>query len=179
VDIDMETRKYNDISKRISYILRHNATGYTMSDDGYVDCHELARGLDIPVETLYTIVAVDDKNRYVITEDDLIRARYGHSLPVNVPLTNQQPPAILYHGTQRKHEASIRQSGIQPMSRQYVHWSSTTEIAVSVATRRSGELMIIEFNTLLLPDIPYFVTDARIWLTKSIPFGEYFSIRYI
>ncbi len=51
------------------------------------------------MEILEEIVTTDNKQRYNFnTDKTLIRANQGHSIPVDVELSEQEPPEFLYHG---------------------------------------------------------------------------------
>jgi putative RNA 2'-phosphotransferase len=56
-------------------------------------------GRKINMEILEEIVTTDNKQRYNFnTDKTLIRANQGHSIPVDVELSEQEPPEFLYHG---------------------------------------------------------------------------------
>lgn len=52
------------------------------------------------MEVLEEIVRTDNKQRYSFNPDKtLIRANQGHSIPVDVELSEVEPPELLFHGT--------------------------------------------------------------------------------
>lgn len=75
---------------------------------------------------IHAVVASSDKKRFAISPDGLkIRAVQGHSSEhVDISYEEKAPPAILYHGTATRFMASIKEEGLMPGSRQYVHLSS-------------------------------------------------------
>jgi putative RNA 2'-phosphotransferase len=75
-----------------------------------------------------------------------IRANQGHSISIDLALEPQMPPDELYHGTATRFLTSIMESGIKPMSRQYVHLSRTAEIAETVG-KRHGKPVVLKINT--------------------------------
>ena len=102
------------ISRYISLILRHKpeVIGITLNEHGWADVNALIRGIRgtrepaFSKELLDEIVRTDSKQRYAYNEDNtLIRASQGHSIPVDVDLTQAMPPAILWHGTGEKYTA--------------------------------------------------------------------------
>ena len=74
------------------------------------------------MKALREIVQSDEKQRYLFDNTKtLIRANQGHSISVDVDLSEVILPEILYHGTGAKFVASIEQQGLLPMSWLYVH----------------------------------------------------------
>ena len=93
-------------SKFLSLILRHKpeTIGITLDEHGWADVGELIAGISktrpFDMEMLKEIVSTDNKQRYSFNDDmTRIRANQGHSIPVDVELSETVPPEILYHGT--------------------------------------------------------------------------------
>ena len=97
-------------------------------------------------ETLERIVRENNKQRYAFNEDHTkIRANQGHSVQVDVELTETRPPKYLYHGTATRFYPAIQAEGIRKMSRQYVHLSGDFETAMAVG-KRHGIPMVVTIN---------------------------------
>lgn len=91
------------------------------------------------MESLEEIVRTDSKGRYSFNEDKTkIRANQGHSINVDVELEEVEPPEILWHGTGEKYVESIRETGLIPKSRLYVHLSDKYTTAVQVGKRHGN-----------------------------------------
>ena len=112
------------ISKYISLILRHKpeTIGITLDDHGWADVDALLEGIrrkyPINREILEEIVRSDSKQRYSFNEDrTMIRANQGHSIQVDVELSEAEPPEILYHGTAERFADSIEKQGLLPGNR--------------------------------------------------------------
>ena len=125
-----DTRKY------ISLILRHKpeVIGITLDEHGWANVDELIAGVskthEINMDILEEIVSKDEKQRYSFNDDKTkIRANQGHSVNVNVDLTEFDPPEYLWHGTAEKYVSSIDDIGLIPKSRLYVHLSQDKETA--------------------------------------------------
>ena len=108
------------ISRYISLILRHKpeVIGIRLDEHGWADVDALIQGIQNTKEPAFSrelldeIVCTDSKQRYAYNEDrTLIRASQGHSIPVDVELTQAMPPEILWHGTGEKYTASIEKIG--------------------------------------------------------------------
>ena len=63
-----------------------------------------------------------EKLRFEITEGK-IRARYGHSIPVEMDRPPVEPPEFLYQEVSAGELAQVRREGLLPYDRQYVHLS--------------------------------------------------------
>jgi putative RNA 2'-phosphotransferase len=167
-----------DTSRFISFILRHKpeAIGITLDERGWADVNELiasiARTRPFTMKMLEEIVRTDDKQRYSFNSDKTkIRANQGHSIAVDVELSEQAPPRVLYHGTGEKYVASIEKSGLIPKTRLYVHLSADYETAVTVGARH-GKAVVYEVDTAEMAKDGYafFISENGVWLTKAVPF---------
>lgn len=134
----------------MSYILRHRPDQYhiVLDSEGWCSLEDikdvLNREIDknITISVMEDVVAKMDKKRFEIKEGK-IRAFYGHSMSTKIVKEKTEPPVYLYHGTARKSLDSIKQNGLQPMDRQYVHLSETVELAALVGKRRDNKPYII------------------------------------
>ena len=175
-----------ELSKEISYALRHAPWEYELEldEEGFVPIEQLLHALnenkdyDRPVtkEDLEEIIRTSDKKRHEIV-GDRIRALYGHSVPQVIKKEAGTPPDILYHGTNEFCVEAIAKDGILPMARQYVHMSTDTQMAETVAKRRKGRMVImrIDAKQAMADGIEFFVGNDRVWLAKHIP-PQYISV---
>ena len=94
----MDAITTKQISKRLSYVLRHNPgdIGLALDEAGWADVEELLAGLArhgkaITLRTLDEVVANNDKQRFAFSEDRTrIRASQGHSIEVALDHTASQ-----------------------------------------------------------------------------------------
>lgn len=144
------------LSKRLSYILRHNPKGFgiELDDEGWVSTDEILKVLtkksffkNVTYEDILEIVNTSDKSRFEI-ENDRIRALYGHSIKKKIEKSPEKPPEFLYHGTTTEYSKIIMEKGLKPMGRQYVHMSVDTNMAERVGSRRQKNPVIIKINAL-------------------------------
>ena len=161
----------------MSLILRHHpeTIGITLDEHGWADVDALIEGISrthpIDRDILVEIVRTDEKQRYSFNEDKTkIRANQGHSIPVDVELSQQQPPDVLYHGTGEKFAASIEREGLIPKSRLYVHLSKDYPTAVKVGQRHGRPVVFIVDSASMHKDgHPFFLSANGVWLVKSVP----------
>src|SRR5262245_27459348 len=101
----MESKQRKHISKSLSYVLRHrpDSVGIELETGGWIAVEALlsafARaGQPLSMEILREVVATSDKRRFELSDDGLrIRARQGHSVPIELGYEPATPPVVLYH----------------------------------------------------------------------------------
>lgn len=165
------------ISKYISLILRHKpeTIGIELDAHGWADVDKLLSGVSrrypIDRDILDEIVRSDEKQRYSFNEDGtMIRANQGHSIQVDVELSETVPPEMLYHGTAERFSASIEKQGLLSRRRLYVHLSSDIETAEKVGRRHGNPIVYLVAAGQMCRDGYTFWQSANdVWLTKSIP----------
>ena len=174
------SKKNTDISKFLSYVLRHQpeAVGLSLDKDGWAVITDLIlcakqEGYTLAPDIIQAIVASSDKKRFTISEDGLhIRAAQGHSTQqVDIAYQEKVPPAILYHGTATRFISSIREQGLLPMSRQYVHLSPDEVTAIQVG-QRHGKPVVLKIKALIMYEqgFKFSQADNGVWLTDTIPY---------
>lgn len=169
-----------DLSRTVSHALRHDpgAYGVHLDGEGWVGVDELLAAIGrrkkplsgATEEQLRDILRTSEKTRFEI-RDGKVRARYGHSTAERIEHTPvDEPPSILFHGTARRNEAAIREKGVLPSGRQYVHLSGDRALAEKVG-RRHGEPIVFVVDTAVARSlgIRFFIVDEDIYLAESIP----------
>ena len=171
---------YIDLSKEISYALRHAPWEYELEMDeaGFVSLAQLLCAINeeekypkvIEKSDILHVMEISDKKRLEIV-DDKIRALYGHSIPMHIKKQEAESPAILYHGTTKRFLSAIKEKGLLPMSRQYVHLSVDTETAMQVGKRHDSEPVILKINAAeaFESGIKFYIGNDKVWLCDKIP----------
>src|SRR5215510_4751013 len=103
----MNKERATRISKYLSLVLRHDpsAAGVTLDAEGWVGVEELLAGAarhgqSFTRTELEEVVQTNEKQRFALSLDaERIRANQGHSISVELGLTPETPPEVLYHGT--------------------------------------------------------------------------------
>ncbi|MEY9931880.1 putative RNA 2'-phosphotransferase [Catenulispora sp. GP43] len=169
------------LSKRMSNWLRHHpeAINLTMDGAGWVSIDQLlanaaARGQRFSRAQLDEVVAQNNKQRFELDDTGtLIRARQGHSVPVELGYAAAEPPEVLFHGTAQSTLALIWRDGLLPMKRHAVHLSQDLETAVKVGSRHGKPAVLaVAAARMQAEGYPFFVTGNGVWLTDAVP-AEY------
>ena len=163
----------------LSLILRHKpeVIGITLDEHGWADVAALMDGINcsgkhtIDRAMLEEIVRTDNKQRYSFSDDGTkIRANQGHSVPVDVELTETAPPEYLWHGTAERVADAIHAEGLKPMARLYVHLSADEETARKVGVRH-GKLYLLRIRSgeMARQGYKFWLSKNGVWLTKAVP----------
>ncbi|WP_225084759.1 RNA 2'-phosphotransferase [Pectobacterium colocasium] len=173
-------KKSTDISKFLSYILRHQpeSIGLSLDKEGWAVINDLIlcaaeEGYTLDNNIIHSIVNNSNKKRFTISDDGLrIRADQGHSSQqVDIKYEEKKPPECLYHGTATRFVISIRTQGLNAKERQYVHLSANEETAIQVGSRH-GKPMVLKVKALTMYEqgFKFYQADNGVWLTEQVPY---------
>ncbi len=180
--MNLTKNKLNNLSRVFSHALRHEPGLYNLEldNEGGAFIDELIASLNIFKKYHGTITLNDiiyllnnsSKKRHEINGNK-IRALYGHSLQKKILKTPSPPPEYLFHGTSPQHIEQIKNSGLLPMRRQYVHLSTNQEIALEVRKRKCRKPVLLKIDALKahLENIIFYNGNEHIWLADAIPFN--------
>lgn len=177
----MSHKDLKQLSKFLSYLLRHGAEEYdlTLDEHGFADLETVWKIVEnrykrrFQREDLVPILAgeLDGKQRLAV-EGQKIRAVYGHNRKIStVVYEPADPPDILYHGTNARAVPSIREAGLLPMERQYVHLSVDRERAYSVARRTTSDPVMLEIRAKDAQQAGciFYQPDSQHFLCEAVP----------
>ncbi|AKK00371.1 RNA 2'-phosphotransferase [Pseudomonas chlororaphis] len=175
----MDTKRLNETSKFLSYVLRHEpqAIGLQLDGEGWADIGSLIAGAacdgrSLDIALIQAVVDSSDKKRFSLSEDGLrIGAVQGHSnASVRIQYIEKEPPALLYHGTATRFLDSIREKGLIAGSRHHVHLSQDMPTAIAVG-QRYGKPVVLEVEALRMHQqgFSFFQADNGVWLTDHVP----------
>lgn len=174
----MNAKELKEISKSLSYVLRHrpDSIGLELLDAGWIDVDLLLAafersGKTLSLELLRQVVAESDKQRFEFSEDgSQIRARQGHSTPVELGYEPVTPPAVLYHGTAAHSLDSILEQGLVKGRRHDVHLSTNQQTMLQVGARHGRPVLLkIDAAKMHADGYQFFVTGNHVWLTDHVP----------
>jgi putative RNA 2'-phosphotransferase len=172
----------NERSKFLSFLLRHRpeAKGLKLDRDGWASMEDLVKSAGFTIAEMKSIVELDPKQRYSISEDGKkIRANQGHSTSqVRLTFAKAIPPPTLYHGTTKDAAEGIKKSGIKPMKRHYVHLTAEEQEARDVGGRRRGDVAVFEIDAaqMLTDGIIFFKSENGVWLVSSVD-SKYIKVK--
>ena len=180
----MDPNRLVKVSKYLSKYLRHEpeSLGLELQPGGWVPVDQLLaacaqRRFSITSAELEEVVAKNDKQRFSFdTDRTRIRANQGHSTEVDLQLTPQPPPDILYHGTGAMTVEIILCEGLNRRDRHHVHLSADWETARRVGSRH-GAPVVFNVATLIMCEAGhvFYRSSNGVWLTDSVP-PQYLSI---
>lgn len=170
---------YSELSKEISYALRHapQEYGLTLDEQGWVPVESLINALkkrekysDLTVQDIADMIQASEKKRHELV-NDRIRALYGHSTEEKIKKDAVQPPDVLYHGTTHKFLQKILEQGLISKDRQYVHLSQDQETAITVGKRRDAIPVVLKIDarSAWRDGICFYHGNEMIWLADNIP----------
>jgi len=175
----MTEKEIRSLSKFMSLILRHRPEKINISldENGWANISDLVKGINKDWESKYTIddikevVSTNDKQRFSFNKNyTKIRANQGHSVSVDVELSEDKPLNTLYHGTSLPSLQGIMINGIQSKKRLYVHLSSNEATANDVG-RRHGKPVVLKIDAVRMYEDGYkfYLSVNGVWLTKCVP----------
>lgn len=166
------------LSKFLSFVLRHkpDAIGLALDPQGWASIDELiekgnAAGTQFSRQDLQSVTDKNSKKRFSLSDDGRrIRAAQGHSVAVELGLSPQEPPYLLYHGTTTRFLNSILSTGLTPQARQQVHLS-VDETTAHLVGQRHGKPAILKVDALRMhmQGFKFYLTDNGVWLTDQVP----------
>lgn len=169
-----------DLSRLVSHALRHEPWLYELELDaeGWVGVDQLVDAIrrtgpewgEVDRSAVEHMVASSSKRRHEL-EGDRIRALYGHSLPAVIRKVAAKPPARLFHGTSPEAWSQIRETGLVPMGRQYVHLSTNVETASAVGHRKSPapKILRVDASAAHAACVAFYEGNERVWLADLVP----------
>lgn len=176
----MKEDHLKSLSKYLSYLLRHHpeSIGLELDEQGWVAVEELIskanqNGKKLNWEVLRKVLEEGSKQRFILSEDEeYIRAGYGHSIDVNLALKPQTPPTKLFHGTAEHNIDSIKEEGLKPGNRNFVHLSASSKEAHKVGERHGRpQILRVEAGRMNMEGYEFYQSESEtdIWLTKHVP----------
>lgn len=160
-------------SRRLARALRHRPDehGIALGPGGWADVGDVLAALGLTSDELRAIVDAPGRRRFE-QAGDRIRALHGHSVAIEIDHPVEPPPLILFHGTVAARVNAIRERGLLPLGRRYVHLTSSRAEAITIGGRR-GAPILLEVRALALYEergTPFLhVVGSTIWLVGHVP----------
>ena len=151
----MNDRELNALSRIIAGALRHfpEKIGLLMDGHGYVEIVQLIESIGtsrsgfnwLRPTHIKALVETDPRERYQI-DGGMIRAKYGHSINVDLsdlPVTDVDE---LYYPVTEEESDIVIESGIRPIDRKKVHLSTSIKKAIEAGRVRTDVPMILRID---------------------------------
>ncbi len=171
------------LGRFISGALRHfpDDLGLAMNQHGWVDIDVLCDAMRTRYkwsnkEKLFSIIESDEKGRYEV-KGNKIRARYGHSVDIDLDYPENTLPEI-YYGASREEVDILLEKGIKPIKQRYVHLSTSVEKAQEVASIHTEDpvLLVINAEEARNDGVALLAATENIVLAEEIP-AKYLKVR--
>jgi putative RNA 2'-phosphotransferase len=144
----MDRRQVEHLSKMLSLMLRHRPEEFGVEVDryGYADLNDVLAALQertpsVTMEDIDYLVYEAEKQRFEVA-NGRIRARYGHSIPIEIDREPAEPPEFLYQEVSAGDIEFVRREGLVPQDRQYVHLSFDPHRERRQGRRRGPEVVV-------------------------------------
>ena len=175
----MENKDLVRKGKHLAFLLRHD-TEYQFDEHGWREVSDLIKNQGYTMKELEEIVETNNKKRYEFSDDKKkIRARQGHSIPVDVELKEATPPDVLYHGTATRFLDSILKQGVLKGTRLYVHLSDTIETAKKVGIRHGKPaVLFLDAKQMAADGVKFYLSNNGVWLTDYVDSKYIKTIKY-
>ncbi len=172
----LDDERTEKLGRLVAGALRHfpDDLGLAIDSRGWVDLDSLTKAIRTRYrwadkDLLIALVQSDPKKRYEI-EERCIRARYGHSVDVDLDYPLNTVP-VLYYGASEEEAGRILEVGLKSASQRYVHLSTTSEKAWFVGTFRTKIPIIIEVDAQAAQNdgITMMTVSEAIVISENIP----------
>jgi putative RNA 2'-phosphotransferase len=163
-----------EVSRYMSYLLRHDSEGLKMDKCGFVDVTEFLKKIQdrfhVDQAFVTEIVEKSSGRRFEIAGNK-IKALYGHTIPVEHHFQEDKTVQLLYHGTTPEAASKILEDGLKPMRRKWVHLSSTKAIAVEVGLRRTKHPIALEIDAKAAREkgLSFYRATDKVYLSGFVP----------
>ncbi|XWV26400.1 hypothetical protein QJ857_gp0670 [Tupanvirus soda lake] len=168
-------------SRYLSSVLRHQAVkqGYAIDVRGFVPVNEIIkRSTNITFDDIQKIVNGNDKKRFELEQRQdgwYIRAVQGHTMeginPDLALITDPKQIPIVVHGTNHKAYQSIKDSGLNRMERNHIHFAHGTpdDDTVISGMRKTATVMIyIDAEKAMADGIKFYKSSNGVILSEGI-----------
>lgn len=178
-----EQKELIERGKHLAFLLRHDEEAFNnglIDEHGWRKVSELIKNHRYTKDMLDEIVETNNKRRYEYDEHKTrIRARQGHSIPVDVELTEVTECGILWHGTSTRFVNNIIREGLKPQTRIHVHLSKDEETAINVGKRHGGGLCIIKIDApqMLKDGVKIWISNNGVYLTDYVDRKYFLSVQ--
>lgn len=178
----MSQREVDSVSRMLAGMLRHfpERYGIRLNDHGWARIYSIIpairaerRGYGwLTPHHIEALVKTDTRKRYSINDRNEIRANYGHTIPVEMDdLPEGEIPDELFYQTTDEELEFIRETGISPSDKTWVHLSKTYRQAFvsGLFHVENPKIVKIKSKELVESGNPVYIGNVDIFLVREIP----------
>ncbi|MCL4335280.1 MAG: RNA 2'-phosphotransferase [Candidatus Thermoplasmatota archaeon] len=177
----MTEREVDSVSRMLAAILRHSPERYgiRLDEHGWARIYSIIpairaerRGYGwLTPRHIEALIATDEKKRYSLDGKGYIRANYGHTIPVELDdLPSDNIPDILYYQTSAEEYEIIKEAGISPSDKTWVHLSKTYRQAYVSGLFHIDDPKIVSVDAKgLLEVTPVYRATEDIFVVMEVP----------
>lgn len=172
---DFEIEK---VGRILAGMLRHGKNGAQIDRSGFVPVRDVLDAIKarnprmgwIRPRHIEALVVTDPKGRYVMSGDK-VRATYGHTIDLDLPLDYDDVPADLFYPISDEEADNLLENGIDPTDRAMVHLSYTYADAKRAGSVRYDDPIILLIDVDECEDAGYRIGRAAktVFLCSHVP----------
>lgn len=184
----MNELEIEGLSRILAGMLRHFPQNYgiRLNEHGWIKVYSMVPAIRMEKKNfiwltpyhLEAMVKTDAKERYALNSQHEIRATYGHTIPIEMDdLPSDNIPEKLYYQTTDEEYDFIKETGITPSDKTWIHLSKTYRQAYVSGLFHIDSPSVLEVDTvrLIQSGRPVYRATVDIFLTKEIP-PEFVSV---
>lgn len=177
----MHENEVEGVGRILAGMLRHFPENYgvKLDDHGWVKIYTIIPVIRAQKRNFWwltpyhveALVMTDPKGRYQINDRGEIRAAYGHTIPINVDDMPTDAPDRLYYQTTDEELEFIRETGISPSDKSWIHLSLTPRQAYVSGLFHIDSPAVVEIDVdgLRNAGIEVYRATDEVFLVKEIP----------
>lgn len=178
----MRESEIEGVGRILAGMLRHFPENYgvKLDDHGWVRIYSIIPVMRAQKKHFWwltpyhieSLVKTDPKQRYQINSDNEIRASYGHTIPVNMDdLPTEGVPDKLYYQTTEEELEFIRETGISPSDKSWIHLSLTPRQAYVSGMFHIDAPTVVEVDVVGLRESgrEVYMATSEVFVVSEIP----------
>lgn len=177
----MNEREVDSVSRMLAGMLRHSPERYglRLDEHGWARIYSIVpairaerRGYGwLTPHHIEALVSTDEKKRYALDGRGYIRANYGHTIPVELDdLPSDDIPDTLYYQTSAEEFEIIREAGISPSDKTWVHLSKTYRQAYVSGLFHIDDPKVVSVDAKALRSVnPVYRANDDIYVVMEVP----------
>lgn len=182
----MNEYEIEGLGRILAGMLRHFPENYgvRLNDHGWVKIYSIVPAIRarrksfgwLTARHIESMALTDPKERYQVSRDHEIRASYGHTIPIEMDdLPTDEIPDVVYYQTTEEELEFIKETGISPSDKSWIHLSRTFRQAYVSGLYHVDEPTILGIDVKKLTEsgIPVYRATDDVYLVREIP-SEFF-----